>query len=402
MKYLRIIIACLLLPCLATAQEDFDSLFKKAAQEAQAGSYDIALQMLSKLQADYPGNEDVIVYKGSVYGWKKDFANAKITLLPLAEREKPNMEAVRGLVNVYYWMDDYTSCIAYCDKYLAAFPNDVDVLMIKAICLDNTNNSNEAKAILEKLTASGNSEKAKSLSASLSRKAKNAISASYLNISTDEPEQTIMHYGYVEYLRKFEKSTIISRVNIGNRDDDTAAQFEMDYYQKFKNSSYLYVNAGASGENTIFPVARLGTEYYFKPLGSFDVSFGARYMHFEDDDVTLLTGQLAKRFHEYTVAYRPYYDTNNSLFSHVLSIQKYNEDKERLLRLELQYGNVPYLYLYSNSIEPLTAYRAGIQYQHRFGDSFFVRPVFLYEYEEYLPDTYRNKFNFQVIITKRF
>jgi YaiO family outer membrane protein len=103
-----------------------------------------------------------------------------------------------------------------------------------------------------------------------------------------------------------------------------------------------------------------------------------------------------------TIAYRPYYDTGNELFSHVLSFQHTNEEKERVVRFELQYGNVPYLYLYSNFTQPLKAYRAGVQYQHRFGDSFFVRPIFLYEYEEYLPGEYRNRFNAQIIITKRF
>ena len=402
MKSLKYVLLLLLLPYLAMAQDDFDSLFKKAKEKAQNTHYDASLQILGELETKYPDNEDVIVYKGSVQSWKKDFTNAQETLLPLAKREKPNMDAVRALINVYYWQGNYKACLPYCNTYLTAYPDDRDVLVIKAICLDDTGNVTESKAVLDKLTALGSDEKTASLFAELNKKKKNALSASYLNISTDEPEQNYTHYGYIEYLRKFGKSTVIGRVNIGNRDDDTAAQFEVDYYQKFNNNSYLYVNAGASGENTIFPVARLGAEYYFKPYKSFDFSFGSRFMHFEDDNVTLLTGQVAKRFHEYTLAYRPYYDVNNSLLSHVLSFQKYNEDKERLWRLELQYGNVPYLYLYSNSIEPLTAYRAGIQYQHRFGNSFFVRPIFLYEYEEYLPDSYRNKFNFQVIITKRF
>jgi YaiO family outer membrane protein len=83
-------------------------------------------------------------------------------------------------------------------------------------------------------------------------------------------------------------------------------------------------------------------------------------------------------------------------------VQRVNEEKERLIRLELQYGNVPYLYLYNNFTQPLKAYRIGIQYQHRFGDSFFVRPIFLYEDEEYAPGEYRNKFNVQLIVTKRF
>ena len=83
-------------------------------------------------------------------------------------------------------------------------------------------------------------------------------------------------------------------------------------------------------------------------------------------------------------------------------LEYWHIEKESILRVELQYGNVPYLYLYNNFIEPLKAYRAGIQYQYRLGNSFFIRPVFLYEYEEYLPEEYRHRFNAQLIITKRF
>ncbi|WP_431241353.1 YaiO family outer membrane beta-barrel protein [Flavobacterium sp. P21] len=228
------------------------------------------------------------------------------------------------------------------------------------------------------------------------------LRASYLNISTSEPGQSPLHYGYVEYSHKFSKSAIVGRANIGNTSNDTQMLFETDFYQTFSNKSYLYANAGLSTGETLFPVGKAGLEYYFAPVKKFDFAFGARFMHFENDDITLLTGQIAYNTGSYTLAYRPYYDTGNSLFSHVLSLQKTNEEKESIIRLELQYGTVPYLYLYNGFTQPLEAFRVGLQYQHRFGDSFFVRPIFLYEREEYTPGEYRNRFNLRLIVTKRF
>jgi YaiO family outer membrane protein len=389
------------------AQEDIDAGFKQVRAKAESKDYNGALAVLSTLEQKYPGNEDILVYQGRVYSWKRDFAKAKKTLRPLADRENPNIEALETIINAYYWSYDYEACIAYCDKYLALKPDSPEILIIKATCLEKSGRDTEALAILDNLPAPhNNGEKANGLRNIIARKKKNAIAVSYLNISTYDPGESPTHYGYVEYLRKFNKSSLIGRANIGYRYGEAEAQLEADFYQTF-NKGYLYTNAGISQGEIIFPKIRLGAEYYFAPQAQFDFSIGGRYMHFENEDVGLATGQAAYRFADYTLAYRPYYDMGNNLWSHVLSIQKYDEKKENLIRLEGQYGTVPYLYIYDASAysitsEPLRAYRAGIQYQRRFGDSFFVKPIFLYEYEEYYPSSYRHRFNCQIILTKRF
>lgn len=402
MKLLRTIIFCLMIPMLSFGQDsDIDAGFKQVRAKAESKDYNGAIKILNILEKKYPDNEDIIIYQGRVYSWKKEFAKAKKTLRPLADRDQPNIEALEALINAYYWSYDFEACITYCDQYLATQPNAENILMIKAVCLEKSNRNEEAIAILNSIKGKEYQESTIALKTVISRKKKNAIAASYLNISTYDPAQAPIHYGYVEYLRKFTNNTVIGRVNVGYREGQTEGQAEVDYYHTFKRS-YLYTNAGISKTNIIFPKLKLGAEYYFAPLGQFDLSLGGRYMNFENDNVTLITGQATYRYKNYSFGYRPYYDIDNSLVSHVVSFQKTNEDKESLIRIELQYGNVPYLYLYNNFTEPLKAYRIGIQYQYRLAESFFVRPIFLYEYEEYLPGIMRNKYNCQVIFTKRF
>jgi YaiO family outer membrane protein len=403
MRIVAFVLFSLLICQLSFGQEDIDAGFKQVRTMSEKKDYNGALKVLTALEKKYPNNEDILVYEGRVYSWRRDFSKAKKILRPLVDdKDKPNSEALEALINAYYWSYDFEGCITYCDKYLDLYTDSPEILTIKATCLEKSGRDAEALAILNQLPAPYNTnEKTTALKTAITRKKKNAIAASYLNVSTADPGESPAHYAYVEYLRKFTKSTLIGRVNYGDRYGGQEVQFEADYYHTFRKG-YLYTNAGFSSRAEIFPNYKVGTEYYFAPLKQFDFSFGARYMNFVEDDVVLLTGQAAYRFKDYTLAYRPFYDANNTLFSHVLSIQKYNESKENLIRFELQSGNVPYLYIYSNFTEPLTAYRAGIQYQHRFGDSFFVRPVFLYEYEEYVPDSYRHKFNCQVIFTKQF
>lgn len=404
MKFLYYSIFLFLISSSIVAQEiNLDAALSDVKREVEKNNYDKALLLLEPLQTKFPENEDIKIYKGRIYSWKKEYASAIKILSPMADRTNPNPDALLAIINVYFWSEQFETCIAYCNKYLAIDSNSSDVLLIKIKSLEKLNRDKEALELVEKLPITDNSTQAiTGLRTLIGQKAKNAIAASYLNISTSDPGQSPLHYGYIEYSHKFSKSALVGRANIGYANNETQMMFEADYYQTFKKRDYLYVNAGFSTGETIFPVAKVGAEYYFKPGKRFDYALGARFMHFETDDVTLLTGQIAYKTGSYTLAYRPYYDTSNELLSHVLSVQHTNDEKESLIRLELQYGNVPYLYLYNNATEPLKAYRVGLQYQHRFGNSFFVRPVFLYEYEEYLPNEYRNRFNVQVIVTKRF
>ncbi|MEN2399181.1 YaiO family outer membrane beta-barrel protein [Flavobacterium sp. MC2016-06] len=404
MKFLKNLFFLFFITFTAAGQEiNVDAVMSDIKREVENGNYDKALSLIEPLHKKFPQDEDIIIYTGRIYSWKKDYTTAIQILTPIADRTNPNTDALLAIINTYFWSEQFDTTILYCDKYLAVDPNSIDVKIIKAKSLERLNRDKEASAILETIAVTENSTLAiTGLRTLIGRKAKNAIAVSYLNISTSSPGQAPLHYGYVEYSHKFSTSALVGRANIGHVNDDTQMLFEADYYKTFSKKNYLYVNAGVSTGQTIFPIARGGIEYYFIPHKKFDYALGLRFMHFENDNVTLLTGQFAYHIGTYTLAYRPFYDTSNALFSHVLSIQTTNEEKESLLRFELQYGSVPYLYLYNASIKPLNAYRVGLQYQQRLGNSFFVRPVLLYEYEEYLPNQYRNKFNVQVIVTKRF
>lgn len=404
MKFIYYSIFLVLISFTAAAQEiNIDETLASAKREAEKGSYDKALSLLDPLLKKYPENEDIKTFAGRIYSWKKEYNKAIEVLSPMADRVNPAPDALLAIINVYYWSEQYEKCISYCDRYLAVDPNQIDVLKIKVTCLEKLNRDKEALEIIEKASVTENSTQVfKGIRTLIGHKTKNAVSVSYLNVSTSNPGQPPLHYGYVEYSHKFTKSALVGRANVGSVNNDTQMLFEADYYQTFSKKDYLYVNAGVSTGETIFPEAKAGAEYYFRPQKRFDYALGARFMHFETEDVTLLTGQISYKTGSNSIAYRPYYDTGNALFSHVLSFQNTNEEKERVIRFELQYGNVPYLYLYNNYTQPLKAYRVGLQYQQRIADSFFVRPIFLYEYEEYVPGEYRNRFNAQIIITKRF
>ncbi len=398
--FITLLLFAFLLNDVYCQETDIDSTLAVVANKAEKNDYSGAIESLQVLIDAYPENESFLIYKGRIYAWQKYYAKSIEVLKPLADKNNPDTEALEAIINTYYWSLQYRECIIYCNKYLSLQPNTASVMLIKANCLEKLNEDEQAEALLSEISITdSNNPGIQSLRTTLSRKKKNAISASYLNISTEN--QSPLHYGYVEYLRKIKKSSVIARANVGHVNNTTEGQFEVDFYHSF-NKSYVYVNAGVGSGSLIFPRFRAGAEYYFSPLRKFDFSLGGRYLGFESSDVTLATGHIGYNYNAYNFAYRPFYDIDNQLLSHIISVQKTNEAKENIIRLELQYGNVPYLYIYNNVTEPLTAYRVGLQYQHRLKESLFIRPIILYEYEEFLPDTYRNRLNVQLIVTKRF
>lgn len=383
-------------------QDITDAVLKEASDLAAKGQYEQALLLLEKKEPNSPANAEWQVMRGRIYSWKRDFKDAESILKPLAERQPPHYDAMAALINTLYWSDQYRDCLLWIDRYLEQFPKDSGILLTKARVLEKLDEDEEALKILNNsLKDPKISSETEGLRQLIIRKKKNHVSLSYLNITTANPGIEPAHYGYVEYGRRIKKSSLIGRIHGGSLNGESSLLVESDFYTKTSSKSYIYLNAGVSDGKAVFPKSRAAAEFYLSPNRIWDFSVGSRLLDFETDDVILLTGHAAFNIHDWNISYRPFYDLNNSLFSHVLGIQRRDESKERLLRMELQYGTVPYLLLYSN-LKQLQAWRAGIQYEFPVVSSLTLRPIFLYEYEEYLPDSYRHRFNLQLIINKRF
>ena len=405
MKLFKLLFFCLFFTPLFSISQIIDSetVLDSVKINIEKKEYNNALDYLELLIKENPQNEDYLIYKGRIYSWKKDYLKAIEVLKPLTIKEVLNTEAQEALINSYFWAEMYQECLSEANHYLLTKPNSYAILIKKAICLENLNQDKEAIKILNTLAVIDTTKTIEALQTSIYRKNKNLISISYLNTSFYNPNQSSWHFGYIEYARNFDSSSIISRITNGVIFNHTERKYEVDFYQKFSNKSYLYITGGISDGSNIFPKYNTAIEYYFAPIKKLNYSFGLRYLDFRIDQVTLLTSQVEYQLeNNYSIKYRPYLDIDNMFLSQVLSLRKTNEIKEQFIQLDLQYGNVPYLYIYNNATVPLNAYRLGIQYQIRFNKNYFIKPILLYEYEEFLPNTYRNKLNCQLILSKRF
>lgn len=149
---------------------------------------------------------------------------------------------------------------------------------------------------------------------------------------------TYDHYGddieawqklFVEYTRETSSGPIIARINFGHRFDITDYQGEVDYWPKFNDKWYSYLNFGLSGGD-LFPELRAGGELYRVLSHGFEASLGLRYLNFSEDDVLILTGSISKYLGNWILIGRPYFTPQDSGVSTSMSFmaRKYLNNPE--------------------------------------------------------------------------
>lgn len=400
-------IAAFLISCNVSAQlENPDSLFKLAQQFAANKDYSESISVLDALLKEYPENTDYAIYRGRLYSWKGDYPEAIRQLGNAYENNPASYEALEALINAYAWSENGAFTVQYANRGLADFPGkEVFFLTKKAVALENMGKDEEAlQAIAEILAKEPANKDALYLQTMVSRKRKNVLSLAYQNTSFSNPGMAPWHLGYLEYKRNFVKAPAVFRVNYGYVYSRSGQLYEADVYPKLNPRSYLYLNAGFSSGADVFPRARAGAEYYQSFNRKFEASLGARFLKFDSVAVTMLTGHFSYHRRGWSFAYRPFlaFIEQKSYLSNGISVKRMNETTEQFVQFDVQYGIVPYTFFFSNEINRTGTFRVGVQYQWRIARHYFVKPFLLYEYEEYVPDQFRNRFNVQLTLSRRF
>lgn len=105
---------------------------------------------------------------------------------------------------------------------------------------------------------------------------KNQININYLHIDHDKYLYASSIYT-VEYTRKENKNTIVSRINLTSRHEDTGFQGEVDWYHILRNSSYFMINAGIA--DRFFPKFKAGLSYYQSFKKTWIGEIGSKYFY---------------------------------------------------------------------------------------------------------------------------
>lgn len=405
---LLIPIFLILVPNLFGQNNNPDSLFSEAKSLAEQKRYQEAIVLVDDLYKKYPENKDYSSYLSALYLWNGSSGKAKEILLKNQALESFNKDDFHLLIQIESNQKNWSEVIRLADVGATRFPESKNHFSYqKALALNELNEDREALNLLDSIPKSDPDYKAADyLRTMILKKKKNIISAGYLLTTFDNVIFKPQQVGFVEYGRRFSSSTHLLRINYGDMFGKKAVQIETDAYIPLKKQNYIFLNLGISEKKSIFPQFRGGFEFYHEQK-HVSASLGARYLYFGNQGNPLLVtghfGLVSKN--GWSVNYRPFVsflNGNKILASHLVYFRKAFTNKESYIQLDLQYGNLPYFYLTSDVLSRLKAYRIGINTRFRIMHNWFLQPIFMYEREEYIPKTYRDRYTFQLILSFRF
>lgn len=405
---LKLIVFCALFLFVNTAVSQVstpDSLYRESQVNAKNKNYTAAIDVLEKLTKHYPSNSDYRMYLSRLYFWNNQIKES----IKIIEHEWKNGNQSEVNLRLYLQVlqadNNSIKAVEMSDEGISRYPNEQDYYRIqKVIALEKQGNDEQALELIANIPENSNYyQNAQYLKTQILQKQKNEVGIGYLNTSFSNRGDASRHLLYAQYKRSFDRIAVIGRVNYGYLFGQHVSQAEVDLYPEIGTNSYFYINGGISNGQGVFPYFRLGSEFYHECNG-WSGSLGARYLHFDQAKVTMFTGHIGRYFSDYFVAYRPFVValSNDWFISHIVNIKKTFDSKESFVQVDFQYGSVPYYFFINDDFTRTNAYRVGVNWKFRVKNNLFLQPIFMYEWEEFVPDNFRNRYNIQLNLLLRF
>lgn len=390
----------------AAAQEpvNADSLFIKAQDQVRSGNFEASRQLLKQVLLVAPEYTDAAIMYGRTFAWQEKFDSARIILEPLHIKEPMNTAVLSALADVELWAGNPEKAINYADKGLQTEKDALPLILVKARALQQIQAYNEATLVLTHLLKlePGHAEASKLLSQIKDEAAANLIRADY-QVTTFSKDFEAWQLGSLEYTRIKANSKYLARFSFADRYDLRSVQFEIDAYPRLNDKIYLYLNAGFS-DSKLFPEYRAGAEIFYMLPAKFETSVGARVLSFPEDQVIMYTGHIGKYFKKHWVSFRPFIQQSEGDWqtTGVVMVRQYFSHTDNYITLIMARGSTPLTQVGFEEIGRLGSSRLGLESQFRVGENFLAGGVFSFEYEEYLPDSFRNRFTFGLSVQRKF
>lgn len=321
---------------------DPDASFENARNLAfnlkRKQAQDTLLFILTK----YPDYHDVRSFLATTYSWDGEYKKARKEFNYVLEKDKENKTIWMAAIKNELWGDLPYAAIEMTNNALKTFPNDSELLLLKASAEENTNNPLEALSTIQLvLDQNPDDQKAKDYKATLNNGlSRNAIGiTSSVDIYSDVFDP--MQYYALTYRRQTKYGSIIGRVNFNRRFNENGLQYEVDLYPKIAKGLYAYVNVGIA--NTfLFPDIKYGAELFKSLPKSFEVSLGFRTLKYSTT-TNIYTGSIGWYTGNSYLSFRPYFTPGETGISKsgTLTYRKYRSDADNYLGVAVSVGFSP-------------------------------------------------------------
>ena len=321
---------------------DPDASFEKARNLAFNQQRKQAQDTLLFILKKYPDYHDIRSFLATTYSWDGEYKKARKEFDYILQKDKDNKSTWMAAIKNEMWADMPYTALELTGTALKTFPNDSELLYLKANVQEKTNNLLESFSTIEAaLKENPNDLNAKEYRASLENGlSRNAIGiASSVDIYSDVFDP--MQYYAISYRRQTKYGSIIGRVNFNRRFNENGMQYEVDLYPKIAKGLYGYVNIGLSN-SFLFPGVRFGAELYKSLPKSFEVSLGIRTLKYSTT-TNIYTGSLSWYTGNSYLALRPYFTPNETGISKsgTVTYRKYRSDADNYLGVSISVGFLP-------------------------------------------------------------
>ncbi len=327
---------------------DPDKAFEVARQlafnEERKKAQDTLLLILTK----YPTYNDVRSFLASTYSWDGDYKKAKKEFEIVLKNDFDRLDTWEAAIKNELYSEAPFSALKMANSALEHFPNNSEILYLKASAEDNSNNKEEAFLTINNLLKENpNHEKAKTYKTSLIEKlSSNTIG---LRSSVDVYSETFdpMQFHLLKYARQTKYGSIHAKANFSRRFQSNGAQFEIDLYPKIIKGLYAYLNFGVAN-SFLFPDIRYGAELYKSLPKSFEVSLGFRSLKYSST-TNIYTGSLGWYTGNDYWSFRTYItpgDSGSSM-SGTLGYRKYRSNAENYFSINAGMGFSPEIYRFN-------------------------------------------------------
>jgi YaiO family outer membrane protein len=307
------------LPSFGQEIANVDDAFAAARKLGFSGKHAEARALSRKILLKSPDYAEVAVFIGRLYIWDHQYDSARAELARVIQAHPDNSDALNALVDLEYWSGDSRKAIQYCNDGLRLHPDAPDFLLKKSKAVADTGNVREAYNIVNSLLKlqPGNAA-AHELAESLKRKLR--MNSAGLKYDLDIFNKTYdpWHQGALYVSHRTPSGSVILRLNYGYRFNESALQYEADYYPHLTKKMYAYLNAGYSA-SSIFPTYRGGASLYRSFPKAFEGDLGFRYLYFSSSTI-IYTGAIGKYISNFWFSARAYITPGNQGLSNSYSL----------------------------------------------------------------------------------
>lgn len=316
----------------------FETARQLAFNQQRKQAQDTLLAILTK----YPDYHEIRSFLATTYSWDSEYKNARKEFAYVLEKDPQNKSTWIAAIKNEIWGDKPYTALEMTTEASQHFPDDAEILYLKAFAQEKTNNPIESYNTIQYiLDKNPEDQKAKDYKNSLSTTLrKNTIG---IKTSVDLYSEVFdpMQYYTLAYGRQTKYGSIITKFNFNRRFNENGTQVEIDMYPKIAKGLYAHLNVGVA--NTfLFPDLKYGAELYKSLPKGFEFSLGFRTLKY-NTTTNIYTGSIGLYTGNSYLSFRPYFtpgDTGTST-SGTFTYRKYRSDADNYLGFTFGMGFSP-------------------------------------------------------------